>query len=227
MQFFNTWYSIQDKSDSSPVTDADKIADKYIRENIWNLYPDDQIISEEFLSTPDTNKNIRYIDPLDWTKNFIAWESTFSVIIWMCNPWVWATQWLIYFPATQEFFYTSGNKIIYENKEDHRIIDMDFSGKIFYKESALQYQQTKQMITWIPASQKISIKPSWYAAKEAFLNNSNMLIFGHWYLYELCAFDALIKCWWGQLTNCNGECINYYGQSQKITDGCIFWQRKN
>lgn len=61
---------IRSKSDSSPVTDADLAAEKFIREQIRKRFPDHGIIGEEF--GIEGNTNLAWIiDPIDGTKSFI------------------------------------------------------------------------------------------------------------------------------------------------------------
>ena len=59
------------KSDHTVVTDADKQADQYIRQQISNSYPEDGILSEEACTKyPKNKKDVWIIDPLDGTTNF-------------------------------------------------------------------------------------------------------------------------------------------------------------
>ena len=59
------------KSDQTIVTEADKQADQYLRQQISNSYPEDGILSEEACTIyPKNKKAVWVIDPLDGTTNF-------------------------------------------------------------------------------------------------------------------------------------------------------------
>ena len=59
------------KSDQTIITEADKQADQYLRQQISSTYPEDGILSEEACTTyPTDKKNVWIIDPLDGTTNF-------------------------------------------------------------------------------------------------------------------------------------------------------------
>ena len=69
------------KGDYSPVTEADKNIESYIRERINSQYPDHTIIGEEF-ETPHTSSEYTwYLDPIDGTRSFIAGKHDFGTLI--------------------------------------------------------------------------------------------------------------------------------------------------
>ena len=67
------------KPDRSPVTNADKKAEKYVRQALLTAFPKDGFQGEE---TPEkqTNNNYTWIcDPIDGTRSFIGGRDTYSV----------------------------------------------------------------------------------------------------------------------------------------------------
>lgn len=86
MKVYKTDFDVENKADSSPVTVADKLAEKLIlrsiREGLTNKFP---IISEEAASDgiiPDvTGQSFWLVDPLDGTKEFISKNGEFTVNI--------------------------------------------------------------------------------------------------------------------------------------------------
>jgi 3'(2'), 5'-bisphosphate nucleotidase len=72
-------------TDSSPVTDADLAANRYIAEHLADLTPQIPIISEEsMLPDYETRKQWRrfwLVDPLDGTKEFVSGSDEFTVNI--------------------------------------------------------------------------------------------------------------------------------------------------
>ena len=86
MKIYNTNFTVKTKADNSPVTEADKVAEKLImngiREGITASYP---IIGEEAYTageSPDINDGPFWlIDALDGTKSFISKNEHFTVNI--------------------------------------------------------------------------------------------------------------------------------------------------
>lgn len=62
--------SFDTKADGSPVTEADKAAERYLREQISAAFPTDAIIGEEEDDRDGTSGRTWIIDPIDGTKSF-------------------------------------------------------------------------------------------------------------------------------------------------------------
>lgn len=74
---------VEYKDDKSPITEADRSANEHIIHRIRTTFPNDGILSEESqddLSRLDKER-VWIIDPLDGTKEFIARNGEFSVMI--------------------------------------------------------------------------------------------------------------------------------------------------
>lgn len=61
---------IDNKGDGTPVTQADRAAERQIREDISKLWPDDEIRGEEEDDRPGSSGRTWIIDPIDGTKAF-------------------------------------------------------------------------------------------------------------------------------------------------------------
>lgn len=59
------------KDDGSPVTEADKAAERYLREQVSQAFPTDAIIGEEEEDRDGTSGRTWIIDPIDGTKSFM------------------------------------------------------------------------------------------------------------------------------------------------------------
>ena len=81
MEYFRTSLSIDNKSDESPVTIADKNTELKIRSLIENQYPDHGILGEEFDSVNPDAEFIWVIDPIDGTRSYIAGHKDFGNLI--------------------------------------------------------------------------------------------------------------------------------------------------
>ena len=80
-QYFRKPISIDIKSDSSPVTIADKKAEEIMREAIIKEYPNHGIIGEEFGNYKNDAEYQWILDPIDGTKSFICGSVVFGTMI--------------------------------------------------------------------------------------------------------------------------------------------------
>ena len=78
---FNTNLEIERKSDSTPVTVADRNAEKIIREILVKHFPSHSILGEEFGRVEGDPDFTWVIDPIDGTKSFIHGVPLFGSIV--------------------------------------------------------------------------------------------------------------------------------------------------
>ncbi|CAM9300048.1 unnamed protein product [Choristocarpus tenellus] len=82
-------WDVRIKSDESPVTKADFLANDLICTHLTRSFPDIPIISEESESLPfEERRNFRHywvVDPLDGTKEFVKRTGDFAVMIGLCR----------------------------------------------------------------------------------------------------------------------------------------------
>ncbi len=69
------WFRAEDlaverKGDGTPVTAADKAAERFLREEIARRFPDDAVVGEEEADTAGASGRTWVIDPIDGTKAF-------------------------------------------------------------------------------------------------------------------------------------------------------------
>ena len=85
MEVYDAGFSIENKSDHTPVTEADIAANKVIETSLKDLTPHLPILTEETKPTPFSERQTwpRYwlIDPLDGTREFIKRNGEFTVNI--------------------------------------------------------------------------------------------------------------------------------------------------
>jgi len=79
--FFRAGTSVDEKTDRSPVTVADRNAEQAIRAVLTERFPDHGILGEEFgLDRPESE--LRWVlDPIDGTRAFITGRPTFGTLI--------------------------------------------------------------------------------------------------------------------------------------------------
>lgn len=68
--FQSSSLTIERKRDGTPVTQADRAAEAFIRDELRKHFPDDGIVGEEFGDHVGSNARTWYVDPIDGTKAF-------------------------------------------------------------------------------------------------------------------------------------------------------------
>ena len=78
---FRQRLSIETKADASPVTEADRAAERVMRAIISARRPEDGVVGEEYGSDRTEAEYVWVLDPIDGTKAFIAGLPTFGTLI--------------------------------------------------------------------------------------------------------------------------------------------------
>jgi histidinol phosphatase-like enzyme (inositol monophosphatase family) len=73
--------AVERKGDGTPVTAADKDAERFLRAEIGRRFPDDAIIGEEEPSSSGTSGSTWVIDPIDGTKSFTHGVPLYSNLV--------------------------------------------------------------------------------------------------------------------------------------------------
>lgn len=83
LEVYKTNFKVETKKDKSPVTVADKKADKIISEYLKSAYPEYAILTEESKDNKKrlTNDYVWIVDPLDGTTNFVNKNNEFTINI--------------------------------------------------------------------------------------------------------------------------------------------------
>ncbi|MCA9199252.1 MAG: histidinol phosphate phosphatase [Planctomycetales bacterium] len=74
-------FQVEKKADSTPVTDADKAAEVYLRAEIEAQFSSDAVIGEEFGQSAGTSGFTWVVDPIDGTKSFIAGVPLYGTLV--------------------------------------------------------------------------------------------------------------------------------------------------
>lgn len=108
LEIYKTDFTVEKKSDNSPVTIADKESDKIIREYLERAYPDYEFLSEE---VKDDKRRLDadyvwIVDPLDGTCNFVKHNDQFTINIALVKKHKVVVS-VIIVPVTNEIYYAS------------------------------------------------------------------------------------------------------------------------
>jgi len=104
MSIYGGGFSVTEKYDQSPVTDADLVADRIICSGLATAFPNIPIISEESISSGVEFDRFFLVDPLDGTKEFIKRNGEFTVNIAFVEDSI-PVLGVVYAPALDEMYY--------------------------------------------------------------------------------------------------------------------------
>ena len=79
--YYETTFDIETKTDSSPVTIADKQAEQLIRGLVAQHFPNDGFLGEEFGDQPGDSGFRWVIDPIDGTRSFVRHIPIWATLI--------------------------------------------------------------------------------------------------------------------------------------------------
>ena len=103
LQYWNRGVTAERKADASPVTVADKEAEKAISRAIEEEFPEDGLLGEEGSAKTSRSGRRWIIDPIDGTRDFVRGNRAWSVLIGLeADGEVVAG--VSYFPALDEMF---------------------------------------------------------------------------------------------------------------------------
>lgn len=69
------------KSDGSPVTEADRAAEEFLRHELEKRYPDDAVLGEEYGARDGSSGRLWVIDPIDGTRSFVRGVPLFTTLL--------------------------------------------------------------------------------------------------------------------------------------------------
>jgi histidinol-phosphatase len=81
LSYYNGEFDIEIKADQTPVTVADRGAERVIRETISKAFPEHGIFGEEYGAENKETEYLWLVDPIDGTKSFVKRYGMFSTQI--------------------------------------------------------------------------------------------------------------------------------------------------
>lgn len=138
MEIYNKGFNVEIKDDNSPVTEADKLADKIIKEYLSKKFPSYAFLTEE--SSDDkkrlNNDYVFIIDPIDGTKDFVSKDGQFTINIGLSYKHK-VVMGVVIVPTRNEYFYATINNGAYYASSTSQIERIHTSRK---KEDLLYYR---------------------------------------------------------------------------------------
>lgn len=223
IEIYNRGFSVDYKSDNSPVTEADKAADAYINGALAEKYPDLARLSEESSDDPSRLENdfCFIVDPLDGTREFVDRNGEFTVNIGLshCGR---AIAGAIYVPVTGDLYYAFTGRGAYRVCAANGYTVFSQSDRIFVSEKTEEItvmhsrsfldEKTKELIDKnrgrvskaVPCGS--SIKGCLIAAGKA---ESYYRFSAGTYEWDTCAMQAVAECAGGVFLQCDLTPMRY------------------
>jgi len=230
--FYTGSAEISYKSGDEPVTEADRSANQHIVDRIQSAYPDDGILSEE--SKDDLSRlgkeRVWIVDPLDGTKEFIARNGEFSIMIGLAIGGK-AMMGVVMQPEPGLLYsgIVGQGAFLYESVDDETGIPLQVS----------ECEQTKQMvmvssrshrqkivnemrqilrITRERVSGSVGLKVGLIARKLADIYLHPSPGCKEW---DLCAPTALLEAAGGSITDCWGNELTFNNRDARAHNGIV------
>ena len=214
--YYSNELGVEIKDDNSPVTKADKAADKIIREHLSKCFPTYGLLTEESIDDKArlNNDYVFIVDPIDGTKEFIAHSGEFTINIGLSykhEP----VLGVIVIPPTKEIYYALKGKGAFYEKDgktvqihcNSRTNDLTTLVSRFHSNKAEQAMISKHSDRI--KHQKIvgsSIKGCVIAKGEAEMSYRFSDNTKEW---DTCAMQAIVEVAGGFILKFNGERILY------------------
>ena len=131
LEIYHQKFDVEIKEDNSPVTIADKTADRIIREYLHKCFPTHAFLTEESEDDPARLKNdfVWIVDPVDGTKDFVAKDDQFTTNIALSYKHKLVVG-VVIAPARNEIYFASENKGAFYQKEGENPIKIHVNDKI-------------------------------------------------------------------------------------------------
>lgn len=220
LEVYATKFSVDFKAPRDPVTEADRRANELICGRLSQLYPGVPIVAEE--SEPDTFADYRdaerifFVDPLDGTREFVARNGEFVVMIGYVEG-ARATAAVIHAPESGVSWLGELNRGAYQINADgtHQPITVSavsalgearVVGSRSHRNPALE-----QALNALGARELVALGSAGLKASVVAHGAADAYVAPHYAgkRWDACAADALISAAGGKLTDSRGELIDY------------------
>jgi 3'(2'), 5'-bisphosphate nucleotidase len=204
------------KSEGSPVTEADHASNAVIVGMIKEAYPEDAVLSEESVDDGErlAARRVWIVDPLDGTKEFLAENGEFSIMIGLVvggEPVVG----VVYAPATDTLYgASSGGGAWVERDGARRVLrcrtaitdNLRLVGSRSHPDELLMRMQKALGITDVRPSGSVGIKCGLIAEAQRDLYIHPVPYLKEW---DTCAPEVILREAGGSATDCRGAPLRY------------------
>jgi 3'(2'), 5'-bisphosphate nucleotidase len=228
MRVFDTGCAVDQKSDSSPVTEADRESEKIILAGLRAAFPDIPCVAEEEASAgivpPDLDNAFFLVDPLDGTKEFVNRRTDFTVNIALVRHGV-PEIGVVFAPCTGRFFSgRPGGAEAIEVNGDYQIIGRrpiaaraGVAPLTIVASRSHNTPETEAYIRTVGAAEIVSVGSSLKFCLVAGAEADVYPRFGRTMEWDTAAGDAVLRAAGGMTRTLDGQPLAY-GKRQQSDD---------
>ncbi len=229
MDIYGTDFSVAYKAEADPVTEADTRANTYIVDQLRQAFPNDGIVAEETEDNSDALKSGRcwYVDPLDGTKEFVARNGEFSVMLGLAIDGV-ATAGVVYRPDNDKLYSgVVGDGAYLEDRGKRRALtvssiadpsDLRLVVSRSHRNRAVGEVVAQLGITHETTMGSVGLKAGLIAEQEADLY---VHISDKSSAWDACGPEAVLRAAGGRFTNLAGNPYRYGGSNLRNRSGIL------
>ena len=81
LAYFQAGVAVEEKQDGTPVTLADREAERVLREGVRERFPNDSLVGEEYGEELTAGRRTWIFDPIDGTKGFVHGVPLYAVLV--------------------------------------------------------------------------------------------------------------------------------------------------
>lgn len=204
------------KADTSPVTAADHAANDVILARLRHAFPDDAILSEESKDSRArlAARRVWIVDPLDGTKEFLARNGEFSIMIGLAVEGA-ATLGVVYLPAIDTMYagVVDGEAWVEAGGERRPLVRgagdpsaLRLVGSRSHSEPLVTRLSEAMGISDVSPCGSVGVKCARIASDQRDLYLHPVPYLKEW---DTCAPEAVLRAAGGEVTDCLGEPLRY------------------
>lgn len=220
--YFQRPVETERKADNTPVTLADKEAEKRLRELILKYWPDHGIIGEEYGQSPSNSPYTWIIDPIDGTKSFVSGVPLYGNLLALTD----GERTLVgvaNFPALDDMLYAARGVGCYWNGRRVQVSKVDKLAEAIVLTSEFNYFG-KRMPVWQRIVDRSYIQRTWGDAYGYFLvatGRAEVMIDPAMHVWDTAPFQVILEEAGGSFTDWKGiPTIHHY--ESLATNGALF-----
>ncbi len=229
MDIYRTDFDVAYKAEADPVTEADTRANAYIVAELEKAFTDDGIVAEETEDESDALKAGRcwYVDPLDGTKEFVARNGEFSVMLGLAIDGV-ATAGVVYEPENDKLYSgVVGYDAFLEERGERselKVSDVADPSQLklvvsrSHRNRAVAEVVARLGITREMTSGSVGLKAGLIAEQKA---DFYVHISDRSSRWDACAPEAILKAAGGRFTDLAGDPYRYGGTDMRNRTGIL------
>ena len=229
MQIYATEFAVAFKGRNDPVTEADKRANELIVDGLSRAFPKDSIVAEE---TEDqsgalNHGRVWYIDPLDGTRDFVAKNGEFCVMIGLAVDGL-ARLGLVYGPVEQVLFAgvtdqfawkeTGSSRIPLSVSNVSRLEELRLVVSRSHPSSLIDDFRHRTGITRELRCGSVGLKVGLIASNQADVYIEPSRLSSAW---DACGPEAIVRGAGGRFTDMAGQAMIYGGNDLRNQKGLV------